>query len=220
MLSIWTLSLSSVFLPNSNRFPYLTFATGVASQQRILTPPYALSSPLGTCMCSCFDTSLLKICHVLELWISNILWYFYFTCKKWVCSRVSEYMFLLFHRDLPLVVCMRKCDMNKVKHNLATDPKRARHGMQNVHYDATSIVMQSYSELTMRCDWHPDLKICLLPMWLLYHDSGPQSLCNRRFGGIFVLSRCFLDFSVGIGFFCHRTESDLLLILLSYWLYY
>ena len=24
-----------------------------------------------------------------------------------------------------------------------------------------------------------------------------------------MLSRCFLDFSVGVGEFCHRTESDL-----------
>ena len=29
-----------------------------------------------------------------------------------------------------------------------------------------------------------------------------------------MLSRCFLDFSVGVGFFCHRTESDLFLFLL------
>ena len=26
-----------------------------------------------------------------------------------------------------------------------------------------------------------------------------------------MLSRCFLDFSVGVGAFCHRTESDLFL---------
>ena len=33
------------------------------------------------------------------------------------------------------------------------------------------------------------------------------------FGGAFVLSHCFLNFSVGVGFFCHRTESDLLIFL-------
>ena len=31
-----------------------------------------------------------------------------------------------------------------------------------------------------------------------------------------MLSRCFLDFSVGVGGFCHRTESDLFLFLLNY----
>ena len=30
---------------------------------------------------------------------------------------------------------------------------------------------------------------------------GPQSLCNQSFGGVFVLSRCFLDVSVGVGAF-------------------
>ena len=34
------------------------------------------------------------------------------------------------------------------------------------------------------------------PSWV-----GPQSLCNRSFGGVFVLSRCFLDFSAGVGAF-------------------
>ena len=29
-----------------------------------------------------------------------------------------------------------------------------------------------------------------------------------------MLSRCFLDCSVGVGGFCHRTESDLFLFLL------
>ena len=29
----------------------------------------------------------------------------------------------------------------------------------------------------------------------------PQSLCTRSFGGVFVLSRWFLDFSVGVGAF-------------------
>ena len=30
---------------------------------------------------------------------------------------------------------------------------------------------------------------------------GPQSLFNRSFSGVFVLFRCFLDFSVGVGAF-------------------
>ena len=30
----------------------------------------------------------------------------------------------------------------------------------------------------------------------------------------FLLSRCFLDFSVGVGAFCHETESDIFLFLL------
>ena len=41
----------------------------------------------------------------------------------------------------------------------------------------------------------------------------PKLVRNRCFRGVFVLSRCFLDFSVGEGF-CHRTESDLFLFLL------
>ena len=45
---------------------------------------------------------------------------------------------------------------------------------------------------------------------------GPQSLCNRSFGGVFVLSRCFLFccFFCGCRGFCHRVESDLFLFLL------
>ena len=46
----------------------------------------------------------------------------------------------------------------------------------------------------------------------------PKSLRNRRvieiFGGVFVLSSCFLDFSLGERVFFHRTESDLFLFLL------
>ena len=30
---------------------------------------------------------------------------------------------------------------------------------------------------------------------------GPKLLCNRRFGGVFVFSRCFLDFALGVGAF-------------------
>ena len=45
----------------------------------------------------------------------------------------------------------------------------------------------------------------------------PQSVRNRCvievFGGVFVLSRCFLDFC-GCRGFCHRTESGLFLFLL------
>ena len=44
----------------------------------------------------------------------------------------------------------------------------------------------------------------------------PKSVRNRSvievFGGVFVLSRCFLDFfSVGVRAFFQRTESDLIL---------
>ena len=46
----------------------------------------------------------------------------------------------------------------------------------------------------------------------------PKSVRNscviKVFGGVFILSRCFLDCSVGVGVFCHRAESDLLLFLL------
>ena len=46
----------------------------------------------------------------------------------------------------------------------------------------------------------------------------PKSVRNsfviKVFGGVFMLSRCFLNCSVGVGFFCHRTESDLFLFLL------
>ena len=45
----------------------------------------------------------------------------------------------------------------------------------------------------------------------------PKSVRNscviKVFGGVFMLSRCFLDCSVGVGVFCHRTESDLFLFL-------
>ena len=57
-----------------------------------------------------------------------------------------------------------------------------------------------------------------------YHTSGvavvtqtdrPKSVRNRCvievFGGVFVLSCYFLDFSVGVGTFCRRTKSDLFL---------
>ena len=47
----------------------------------------------------------------------------------------------------------------------------------------------------------------------------PKSVYNRCvievFGGVFMLSRWVLDFSVGVGAFCHRTESDLLLFLFT-----
>ena len=44
-------------------------------------------------------------------------------------------------------------------------------------------------------------------------NDRPKSVRTRYvievFGGIFVLSLCFLRFAVGIGFFCNGTESDL-----------
>ena len=47
----------------------------------------------------------------------------------------------------------------------------------------------------------------------------PKSVRNRCvievFCGVFVLSRCFLDFFCRCGSFCHRTESDLFLFLLK-----
>ena len=47
----------------------------------------------------------------------------------------------------------------------------------------------------------------------------PKSVLNscviNVFGGVFMLSRCFLDCSVGRGF-CHRAESYLLHFLLLY----
>ena len=49
---------------------------------------------------------------------------------------------------------------------------------------------------------------------LLRHTVLSQSLCNRSFCGDFVLSCCVLNFSLGVGGFCHRTESDLFLFLL------
>ena len=46
-------------------------------------------------------------------------------------------------------------------------------------------------------------------------SDRPKSVRNRcvneYFGGVFVLSRCFLDFSVGVVGLCHMTESDLFL---------
>ena len=46
----------------------------------------------------------------------------------------------------------------------------------------------------------------------------PKSVRNscliKVFVGVFMLSRCFFDYSVGVGF-CHRTESDLFLFLLQ-----
>ena len=52
-------------------------------------------------------------------------------------------------------------------------------------------------------------------MAIITPTDRPKSVRNRFvvevFGGIFVLSRCFLVFSVGVGFFCHRNESDLFL---------
>ena len=54
-------------------------------------------------------------------------------------------------------------------------------------------------------------------MAIVTPTDRPKSVRNRYviqvFGGVFVLSRCFLDFSVGVGA-CHRTESDLFLFLL------
>ena len=43
--------------------------------------------------------------------------------------------------------------------------------------------------------------------------SGPQSLCNQSFGGVFVLSICFRIFCWYRGF-CDTTESDFLLSLI------
>ena len=42
---------------------------------------------------------------------------------------------------------------------------------------------------------------------------------SEVFGGVFVLSRCFLDCSVGVWGYCHRTESDIFLFLLTYRVY-
>ena len=42
-----------------------------------------------------------------------------------------------------------------------------------------------------------------------------MSVRNRCVIEVFVLSRCYLDFSAGVGAFCHRTESDLFLFLLN-----
>ena len=56
-------------------------------------------------------------------------------------------------------------------------------------------------------------------MTIVTQTDHPKSVHNRCvievFGGVFVLSCCFLDFSVGVGAFviCHRTESDLFLFL-------
>ena len=48
----------------------------------------------------------------------------------------------------------------------------------------------------------------------------PKSVRNscviKVFGGVFMLSRCFLDCSVGVGVFCHGTESDIFLSLFRY----
>ena len=43
---------------------------------------------------------------------------------------------------------------------------------------------------------------CRYSNWPSY--VGPQSLCNRSFGGVFVLLRCFLDFSGVVGAFVIR----------------
>ena len=60
-------------------------------------------------------------------------------------------------------------------------------------------------------------------MAIVTQTDRPKSVCNRCeievFGGVFVLSRCFLDFSVGVGVFFHRTESDLFRFLLKYFFY-
>ena len=56
-------------------------------------------------------------------------------------------------------------------------------------------------------------------MVIITPNDRPKSVRNRCvievFGGVFVLSHCFLDFC-GCRGFCHRTESDLLLFLLIF----
>ena len=54
----------------------------------------------------------------------------------------------------------------------------------------------------------------------VFTPTDRPNLVNNRcvievFGGVFVLSRCFSDFSVRCRGFYHRTDSDLLLFLLS-----
>ena len=55
-------------------------------------------------------------------------------------------------------------------------------------------------------------------MAIVTPTDRPKSIRNRCviefFGGVFVLSRCFLNFSVGEGAF-HRNELDLFLFLLD-----
>ena len=56
-------------------------------------------------------------------------------------------------------------------------------------------------------------------MTVVTPTDPPESVRNRCvievfFGGVSVLSRCFLDFSVGVWGFCHMTESDHALFLL------
>ena len=46
--------------------------------------------------------------------------------------------------------------------------------------------------------------------------SVRNSCVIKVFGGVFMLSRCFLDCFCGCRVFCHRTESDLFLFLLPF----
>ena len=44
-------------------------------------------------------------------------------------------------------------------------------------------------------------------------NKKSSAVISSKFGGVFMLSRCFLDFVCGCRGFCHRTESDLVLFL-------
>ena len=80
-----------VLLPNwklYRRWPYYripggfhrTFATGAASQQRMLTPPGHV--PFWTCICSYVEIILSWTCHVSGLHISDITRCMYFASFK------------------------------------------------------------------------------------------------------------------------------------------
>ena len=78
-------------------------------------------------------------------------------------------------------------------------------------FDHTAVVVSGKVEILLTGLTTP-VGCCLPP------TDRPKSFRNRCvievFGGVFVLSRCFLDFSVGVGAFVIGLESDIFLFLL------
>ena len=49
--------------------------------------------------------------------------------------------------------------------------------------------------------------VLLVSPLILYSLNSVRNCCVMEvFGGVFVFSRCFLDFPVGVGGYCHETE--------------
>ena len=122
----------------------------------------------------------------MSLYIFDILIYYIYVCVPH------------FYDLSALVGCWSSVSIRRIIYNFLN--------VCPIDYTAVSVsgkVERSRTDLTTAVGWLLLLQLIVLS----------RSAINRCVIAVFVLSRCFLDFSVGVGAFCHMTESDLLLFL-------